>query len=200
MNRDEKLTEELANDLIGLARKTIADRLNLDEGSPGRGAAMPAESSLDLPTLQEKRGTFVTLKIKGRLRGCMGCLTATESILEGMQRNAINAAFNDPRFPPLTADELARTDIEVSILSEPQVLEYTDGDDLLAKLRPHIDGVILQKGSARATFLPQVWEQLPKTEDFLAHLCRKAGLPGDAWKTDALEISTYQAQYFHEHK
>jgi len=200
VNRDEKLTEELGNDLIGLARKTIADRLNLDEGSPGRGAVIPAETSLDLPTLQEKRGTFVTLKIKGQLRGCMGCLTATESILEGMQRNAINAAFNDPRFPLLTADELAQADIEVSILTEPQVLEYTDGDDLLAKLRPHIDGVILQKGFSRATFLPQVWEQLPKTEDFLAHLCRKAGLPGDAWKTGELEVSTYQAQYFHEHK
>ena len=197
MNR---ITEEHGKALIALARKTIADRLNLEAGAPGRGAAAPAESRLETLLFQEKRGTFVTLKISGQLRGCMGCLSATETILEGVQRNAINAAFNDPRFPALTADELARADIEISILTEPYVLEYTDGDDLVAKLRPQIDGVILQKGYSRATFLPQVWEQVPITEDFLAHLCRKAGLPGDAWQSGELEVSTYQVQYFHEHK
>ena len=190
-----RISEEHGQELIALARQTIAERLNRDEGPPG-----PAAGSLEAPELQEKRGTFVTLKINGQLRGCMGCLTATETVLEGVQRNAINAAFNDPRFPALTPDELARADIEVSILTEPHVLEYSDGDDLAAKLRPHIDGVILQKGYSRATFLPQVWEQLPKTEDFLAHLCRKAGLPGEAWQSGELEVSTYQVQYFHEHK
>jgi AmmeMemoRadiSam system protein A len=200
VNHGRKLTEELGNDLIGLARKTIADRLNLEEGSPGRGAITSAGTSLDTPTLQEKRGTFVTLKIKGQLRGCMGCLTPTETILEGVQRNAINAAFNDPRFPDVTDEELEQADIEVSILTEPQPLEYTDGNDLLAKLRPNVDGVILKQGYCRATFLPQVWEQLPRTEDFLAHLCRKAGLPADAWQAGELEVSTYQVQYFHEQK
>jgi len=197
MNR---ITEEHGKSLVALARKTIADRLNLAEEAPGRGGAALPESSLNAPEFQEKRGTFVTLKISGQLRGCMGCLSTTETILEGVQRNAVNAAFNDPRFPALTPDELARADIEASILTEPHVLEYTGGDDLVAKLRPHIDGVILQKGHSRATFLPQVWEQLPKTADFLTHLCRKAGLPGDAWLSGELEVSTYQVQYFHEHK
>ena len=200
MKPDSKIQEDQGINLTKLARKTIADRLNLDDAAPARGVTSPVETIHGAPELQEKRGTFVTLKINGQLRGCMGCLTATETIVEGVERNAINAAFNDPRFPALTADELAKADIEISILTEPQTLEYTDGDDLIAKLRPNIDGVILKKGFSRATFLPQVWQQLPKTEDFLEHLCRKAGLPGDAWLNGDLEVSTYQVQYFHEHK
>jgi AmmeMemoRadiSam system protein A len=200
MHNSETLSAEQGNSLIRLARKTIAERLDLDEGSAGWRAETPGEFSVSSSLLQEKRGTFVTLKIKGQLRGCMGCLTPTETILEGVQRNAINAAFNDPRFPGLTEEELAEADIEVSILTEPQPLDYTGGDDLLAKLRPKVDGVILKKGYAQATFLPQVWEQLPRTEDFLAHLCRKAGLTADAWQSGELEVSTYQVQYFHEQK
>ena len=199
MNTNEKLSQEQGNGLINLARKTIAGRLKLPDIAPGKEDETSEESSFE-PALQEKRGTFVTLKIKGQLRGCMGCLTPTETTLEGVQRNAINAAFNDPRFPALTAEELEQADIEVSILTEPQVLEYTDGDNLIAKLQPNVDGVILKQGYSRATFLPQVWEQLPRTEDFLAHLCRKAGLPDDAWQSGKLEVSTYQVQYFHEHK
>ena len=199
MNTNEKLSQEQGNGLINLARKTIAGRLKLPGNAPWKEDETSEESNFE-PVLQEKRGTFVTLKIKGQLRGCMGCLTPTETTLKGVQRNAINAAFNDPRFPALTAEELEQADIEVSILTEPQVLEYTDGDNLIAKLRPNIDGVILQQGFSRATFLPQVWEQLPRTEDFLAHLCRKAGLPDDAWQSGKLEVSTYQVQYFHEHK
>ena len=199
MTTSEKLSQEQGNGLINLARKAIADRLQLPDNAPGRGDEASEESSFN-PVLLEKRGTFVTLKIKNQLRGCMGCLTPTETILEGVQRNAINAAFNDPRFPALTAEELQQADIEVSLLTEPQALEYTDGDDLIAKLRPNIDGVILQQGFSRATFLPQVWEQLPRVEDFLAHLCRKAGLPDDAWQSGEIQVSRYQVQYFHEHK
>ncbi|MGB3647302.1 MAG: AmmeMemoRadiSam system protein A, partial [Desulfobulbales bacterium] len=115
-----------------------------------------------------------------------------------IRRNAINAAFNDPRFPPLTGPELEQAEIEVSILTNPQDLEYSDGKDLLTKLRPSIDGAIISKGMARATFLPQVWEQLPRTEDFLSHLCRKAGLSPDEWEKGELGVSIYQVQYFHE--
>jgi len=128
----------------------------------------------------------------------MGCLTPSETILEGIRRNAINAAFNDPRFPPLTGPELEQAEIEVSILTNSQDLEYSDGKDLLTKLRPSIDGAIISKGMARATFLPQVWEQLPRTEDFLSHLCRKAGLSPDEWEKGELGVSIYQVQYFHE--
>jgi AmmeMemoRadiSam system protein A len=144
-------------------------------------------------------GTFVTLKIDDQLRGCIGNLTATEPLLEGVRRNAINAAFHDPRFAPLTETELAKVEIEVSILTEPQPLDYIDGADLLTKLRANIDGVIIRKGHASATFLPQVWEQLPEPEDFLSHLCKKAGLSSNAWRDTKLEVQTYQVQYFEEH-
>jgi len=132
------------------------------------------------------------------LRGCIGSLVALEPLVDGVRRNAMNAAFQDPRFSPLTVDELNELDIEVSVLTDPAPLEYKDGADLLAKLRPNIDGVIIRQGHAAATFLPQVWDQLPEPADFLAHLCRKAGLPMDAWQQGNLVVSTYQVQYFSE--
>jgi AmmeMemoRadiSam system protein A len=190
------LTEEQGRTLLHLARATIAARLGL---SAVASRKIPDHELAD-PTFREQRGTFVTLKIKNQLRGCMGCLTPSETILEGIERNAINAAFNDPRFPPLTAPELEQAEIEISILTNPRELEYSAGNDLLKKLRPNTDGVIISKGMARATFLPQVWEQLPGTPDFLAHLCRKAGLSPDEWKKGELDVSIYQVQYFHENR
>ena len=181
--------------LVKLARKTIMDKLGLDVSAP------PSEdllSAMEDECFKLHRGTFVTLTIKGQLRGCIGNLTATETVLEGANRNAVNAAFHDPRFSPLSKDELNRTEIEVSILTEPQPLVFRDGQDLIKKLRAHVDGVIIRKGHAGATFLPQVWEQLPQPEDFLAHLCMKAGLPADAWNNSELEVLTYQVQYFEE--
>jgi len=190
------ITEEQGLRLVHVARRTIAARLGtldaVNKVIPDRDLADPA--------FREKRGTFVTLKIKGQLRGCMGCLAPSETILEGIQRNAINAAFNDPRFPALTPIELDQAEIDISILTSPLELEYAEGNDLLDKLRPNIDGVIINKGLARATFLPQVWDQLPRTEDFLAHLCRKAGLSPDEWKEGGLGVSIYQVQYFHENR
>jgi AmmeMemoRadiSam system protein A len=110
----------------------------------------------------------------------------------------LNAAFRDPRFPPLRPDELERVVLEVSVLTEPRPLPYSGAADLVARLRPGLDGVILKKGSAQATFLPQVWEQLPEPGPFLSHLCRKAGLSADAWKRGGLDVLTYQVQYFEE--
>jgi AmmeMemoRadiSam system protein A len=188
------LTEDQGQILVRLARATIAAKLGLCDAISKK---IPDNELAD-PVFQERRGTFVTLKIKNQLRGCMGCLTPSETTLEGIQRNAVNAAFNDPRFPSLTALELKKAEIEVSILTNPRVLEYADGNTLLEKLRPGIDGVILGKGMARATFLPQVWEQLPRTEEFLTHLCRKAGLSPDEWQMGELDVSIYQVQYFHE--
>jgi AmmeMemoRadiSam system protein A len=118
--------------------------------------------------------------------------------LDGVKRNAVNAAFHDPRFSSLSRAELDRTEIEVSILTEPLPLAYRDSRDLIQKLRVHVDGVIIRKGHASATFLPQVWDQLPRPEDFLSHLCMKAGLTSDAWKSSELEVLTYQVQYFEE--
>ena len=192
----KNLTEEQGQLLVRLARETIAARL----GGFGSDRNKISADDLAAQIFQEKRGTFVTLKINKQLRGCMGCLTPSETLLEGIQRNAINSAFNDPRFPSITEPELEQAEIEISILTNPRKLEYTDGDDLLKKLRPNIDGVIISKGACRATFLPQVWEQLPRTEDFLAHLCRKACLVPDEWQRGQLEVSTYQVQYFHENR
>ncbi len=190
------LTEKQGRILVRLARETIAAGLGLSDS----GKTKIPDTERSDPAFQEQRGTFVTLKIKNQLRGCMGCLTPSETILQGIERNAINAAFHDPRFPALTASELEEAEIEVSILTNPKELEYVTGNDLLKKLRPNIDGVIINKGTARSTFLPQVWEQLPGTEDFLAHLCRKAGLSPEEWQKGELGVSTYQVQYFHEKK
>jgi len=190
------IREEQGQRLIKVARRTIAARLGTLE-DPEK--VVPDRDLAD-PAFREKRGTFVTLKLKGQLRGCMGCLTPSESILEGIQRNAVNSAFNDPRFPALSATELDQANIDISILTEPRELEYTGGEDLLKKLRRNIDGVIIKKGGARATFLPQVWEQLPGPEDFLAHLCRKAGLSPDEWRKGELGVSIYQVQYFNENR
>ncbi len=180
--------------LIQVARATIAEQLGIDHDAPH-----PAESADD-SCFDQPRATFVTLTIDGQLRGCIGSLEAREPLLESVRHNAVNAAFHDPRFSPLSRAEFDKIDIEVSILTPSRPLNYKDDKDLTAKLRPHVDGVILRKGFAGATFLPQVWDQLPDVEDFLGHLCRKAGLSANTWKTDKLEVMTYQVQYFHENR
>lgn len=190
MTESERITEEEGAKLIALARETIEARLSGERTQP-EDTGFPEK-------LKEKRGTFVTLTLDGGLRGCIGHILPTESIAEGVKENAINAAFRDPRFPPLTEKEWDRVHVEVSILTEPKPLPYEGAEDLLQKLRPGVDGVILRKGMHQATFLPQVWDQLPRKEDFLSHLCLKAGLDGDAWKREPLEVSTYQAQAFEE--
>lgn len=174
-------------------------RLHIEQELSGKKAPMPPMDEND-PCFHSYCGTFVTLKKKGALRGCIGNLVGRHTIWESVWQNAANAAFGDPRFPEVTQDELDDIEIEVSILSTLQRLDFTDSGDLLGKLRPHIDGVTISKGMASATFLPQVWEQLPKKKAFLEHLCLKAGLQADAWKRPGLDVSTYQAQYFDEEK
>ena len=183
--------------LIQLARQTIMAELGRRVENETQEAL---QAALKDERLQASCGTFVTLKINNQLRGCIGNLTATEPLPDSVRKNAINAAFHDYRFSPLTSEELDRVEVEVSVLTEPQSLEYTDGKDLISKLRVNVDGVIIRKGSASATFLPQVWEQLPRPEDFLNHLCQKAGLSPNAWQATPLKVSTYQVQYFEETK
>lgn len=185
----KRITQKQGDALVALARKTIFDRLGMDEGEAPEG--IENEKVLHAPC-----GTFVTLTLDGELRGCIGSLTSDESILEGVRRNAVNAALYDPRFSPLTQEEARRMVVEVSVLTEPEPLAYKDAKDLLTKLLPGTDGVILKKGLFKATFLPQVWQQLPDTNEFLSHLCAKAGLPENAWEQGGLEISTYQVQSF----
>jgi AmmeMemoRadiSam system protein A len=185
------LTEEEGRHLLSIARRTIEKKLFHQEEEP-------SSDRRELPKYDEKRGTFVTLTIEGGLRGCIGHIVPQERLIEGVRINAINAAFRDPRFRPLTPKEWEKVRIEVSILTEPVPLQYSDAEDLLRKLRPGKDGVILKKGFHQATFLPQVWEQLPDVKEFLMQLCHKAGLNGDAWKKERLDVSTYQVQAFHE--
>ena len=191
MTDTDKLTEEEGRTLLSASRKTIEQRIFNRKEQSRSDAALSSKFS-------ERRGTFVTLTIDGSLRGCIGHIIPQESLIEGIRVNAINAAFKDPRFSPLSKKEWEKVKIEISILTDPQALAYSDADDLLKKLRPGIDGTIIKKGLCQATFLPQVWEQLPDSKEFLRHLCVKAGLDRDAWKKENLEVSTYQVQAFEE--
>ncbi len=189
------LTPEQGAALVSLARQTLVDYF---DHAPAPDGFRNLESLLADQALQSRCGTFVTLKRNNQLRGCIGSLSAVVPIATGVRDNALNAAFHDPRFAPLKKKELDDVRIEVSVLSQPVALDYTDADDLLAKLRPGVDGVILTKGSASATFLPQVWEQLPRPEPFLSNLCMKAGLPASQWRAGDLKVQVYQVQYFEE--
>jgi len=203
----EPMTEKSQNDhhfnesegrrLIQLARRTINDRLGIKPQEP---ASASQQDPLSEPCFQRHCGTFVTLKKSGALRGCIGNLIANKSVADGIRDNALSAAFQDPRFPLLAAEEVDQLHISISILTQPKPLQYKDAADLLAKLRVNVDGVILRRGTAGATFLPQVWQQLPDPNDFLSRLCLKAGLQANTWRNTKLDVSTYQVQYFEEQK
>lgn len=141
---------------------------------------------------------FVTLTKDKQLRGCIGALEAYQPLVMDVREHAVAAAMEDYRFTPVTPSELPYLSIEISRLTHPEGLEYHDAGDLIDLLRPGIDGVILADGFQRATFLPQVWEQLPNPEDFLSHLCRKMGGRPDAWRKKHLAVSIYQVEEFHE--
>jgi AmmeMemoRadiSam system protein A len=183
------LSAEQGGRLLKLARQVLEEEF----GGP------PSEAEgLDDLELRQHRGVFVTLRKQGMLRGCIGSLLGVEPLVDGVRRHTLNAALHDHRFSLLTAEELPQVQIEISVLTPPQPLEYFDGDDLLGKLRPEIDGVIIKKGKNGATFLPQVWHELPEPQLFLEQLCRKAGLPGASWRSGDLTVQTYQALRFAE--
>ena len=191
MEEKSQLTREEGEYLVSLARKTIEAKLfNKD---------LPADKNHLTEKYFKKRGTFVTLTTHNNLRGCIGHITPQEALIDGIKINAINAAFRDPRFSPLSKEEWKDVRVEISILTEPAQLEYSGSDDLLDKLRPGVDGVIIQNEySQSAVFLPQVWDQLPNKAEFLTHLCLKAGMSGSEWKRGELTVYTYQVQAFEE--
>lgn len=189
----EKLSKDDGQLLLSLARQSISAELGA-EGSPLDQLRSRASKTI----LNENRGTFVTLHKKGVLRGCIGNIEPVKSVFEGVADNAKHAAFKDMRFTPLVHQELEDTKIEISILTRPEPLEYTSGSDLISKLKPKVHGVIIEKGHHKAVFLPQVWDQLDTPEAFLGHLCSKAGLQTQEWKTGDLEVSVYQVQSFEE--
>jgi AmmeMemoRadiSam system protein A len=173
--------------LLQLARGAIADHLGLTVAIPDTSA----------PWLQEPGATFVTLTQQGQLRGCIGSLEAHQPLWQDVRANAVASAFRDPRFLPLTLEELERTRVEVSLLSPQQAMQFGSEAEALAQLRPNVDGVVLQYGHHRGTFLPQVWAQLPTPEEFMAHLKLKAGLPVQFWADD-IQLSRYTVQKWKE--
>ena len=146
------------------------------------------------PELMEHRATFVTLESGGQLRGCIGMLEAFRPLAEDVAENAFAAAFHDPRFPPVSPAELDELYISISVLSPPEEMVFSSEKDLLEQIRPGIDGLILQEGFHKGTFLPSVWEQLPETEVFFGQLKLKAGLSPSYW-SDSLRVFRYTAEY-----
>lgn len=186
------MNETLQSLLVQIARDAIAH--GLDPSSSGY-AGLP-QGLEELPEeVFEERATFVTLTIDGQLRGCIGMLEACRPLAEDVAKNACAAAFEDPRFEPLTPGEFEKVDIHISVLSPPEEMTFTSEADLLLQLRPGVDGLILQEAGRRGTFLPCVWEELPDRETFLMHLKMKAGLPSSYW-SDTLRVSRYTAEYF----
>ncbi len=167
------MSTEIGGILLGHARGAIAAHFGL-----------PCAPLAEHAALDEPGATFVTLKLDAELRGCIGSLEAHRPLREDVRVNALGAAFRDPRFAPLSVREFARTRVEVSLLSPLEPLAFSCEEELLALLRPGVDGLVFRYGHHRSTFLPQVWETLPAPRDFLEHLKRKAGLPFGFWSPE----------------
>jgi AmmeMemoRadiSam system protein A len=174
--------------LLAIARGAIATQLDI-----------PSPSVDDTDWQREPGATFVTLTCAGALRGCIGSLMAERPLRADVENNALAAAFSDPRFTPLSEREYGDIDVEVSLLSPMQPFAVEDEKQALTLLRPGIDGVLLEYGWRRGTFLPQVWDQLPEPRAFLAHLKQKAGLPADFW-AEEIRLSRYTVTKWHETK
>ena len=188
---DDKLTLAEKLTLLKLARQSLEAGV--------RGQALPQFDPAALtPALQAQGAAFVTLTVHGELRGCIGALEPYQSLAEDVREHAVAAALEDYRFPQVQEKELADIEIEVSRLTIPVPLEYKDAGDLIARLRPGVDGVILRDSFRRATFLPQVWEKIPDPAGFLANLCYKMGAAPDTWKRKHLDVLVYQVEEFHE--
>ncbi|HUS83833.1 MAG TPA: AmmeMemoRadiSam system protein A [Anaerolineales bacterium] len=184
------LSEQEKQILLDLAHQSIVAAVYQDR---------PPRVDLDsLPDrLQNPGASFVTLTRSGLLRGCIGTLKHLFPLAQDVILRAGSAAIDDPRFPPLQADEIEDTEIEISVLTTPQPLEYNAPEEIPNLLVSGLDGVTIVHDLKRATFLPQVWQKVEGSEHFLSLLCQKALLPTDAWKRGDLEISTYRVESFH---
>jgi AmmeMemoRadiSam system protein A len=188
---DSALASEEKKTLLLLARQTIESAV--------AGKNSPVLSGKELtPTLKADGAAFVTLTIASELRGCIGSLQSFRPLVEDVCAHAIDAAFNDYRFPPVSEVEVPLLEIEISVLTAPQPLEYSTPLELPSLLKPNIDGVVLHDGLRSATFLPQVWEQIPDPALFLNQLCLKMGASTDLWRHKVLQVSIYHVDEFHE--
>lgn len=186
--------------LLALARSTIEKAADAPSSVTGASVTVALDETALTPRLRAPGAAFVTLHhTRSRaLRGCIGSLVAHRPLIDDVRENAVAAAFRDPRFSPVRAEELDNIVVEVSVLTPPEKLDFDGPDDLLCKLHPNVDGVLIERGWNRGTFLPQVWEQLPLPEEFMTNLCFKAGLPGNAWRWSDLDVSIYQVEEFEE--
>jgi AmmeMemoRadiSam system protein A len=187
----ELLTQLERSMLLKLARQSMEHAV--------RGQSLPPLHLAALtPPMQAHGASFVTLTLTGELRGCVGALEPSQPLAEDVREHAIAAALEDYRFPQVRESELQDIHIEISLLTVPVPLEYTTPEDLLARLQPGLDGVIIKDGWKRATFLPQVWDKVSGKEEFLEHLCYKMGVARDLWRRKHLEVLTYRVEEFHE--
>nr|HPM84255.1 AmmeMemoRadiSam system protein A [Candidatus Anammoximicrobium sp.] len=189
----QKLTQEDQKFLLDLARKSLNKAVRDQEQLEVPAAEVPDR-------LRERGACFVTLTKKEDLRGCIGHIFACRPLYQSVLENAKHAALEDRRFSPVEAKELDQIAVEVSVLTTPRRVEYKSPDELIAKLRPGVDGVVFGLRGERSTYLPQVWEQLPDKEQFLRQLVLKAGLRASAWKDPEAAFLTYQVQAFKEAK
>ena len=186
-----QLTQPDQKTLLSIARDALESSVRREK--------LPEIKISDLSqTLIAEGASFVTLTKDGFLRGCIGTLEAYQPLAKDVQGHAVAAALQDPRFPPVQPLECPLIEIEVSVLTPKVPLDYEDDLDLINKIKPGIDGVVLQNDFRKATFLPQVWEKLPTHEDFLTHLCLKMGARGNLWREKPLKVFLYQVQEFHE--
>ncbi len=187
----ERLNQHEREELLRIARQAI------QSATQGRRLEELDFASLP-PVFREEGAVFVTLTVGEQLRGCIGAIDAYQPLALDVQEHAVAAATEDFRFPPVTSGELPDIEIEISRLTPRKKLDYEDSQDLLDKLRPGLDGVVIRDGMRRATFLPQVWEKVSDKEDFLDHLCIKMGARPGLWRDKPLEVFTYQVEEFKE--
>jgi len=188
---EEIIREEDKKFLLGLARETLNSYLKDGKKPEVDEAKLSAN-------LKKVQGCFVTLDSNGNLRGCIGHILPQEELYRCVIDNAVNAALRDSRFQPVSYDESKSLGVEISVLTVPEKLEFSSGEDLQAKLRPMVDGVVLKSGWHQSTYLPQVWDAFPDKPSFLSSLCVKGGANADCWKDTSTEVLTYQAEVFHE--
>jgi AmmeMemoRadiSam system protein A len=174
--------------LLDLARASIRHGL-------AHGKELPVNEAEYEPALRESRATFVTLRLRGRLQGCIGMLHATRPLVRDVAHNAYAAAFDDPRGEELNEANIAALDIHISMLTAPEALSVASEEELLRVIRPGIDGLILEDGYHRGTLLPSVWESLPEPRAFIRHVKVKAGLREDYWSAE-MKASRYQTESF----
>jgi AmmeMemoRadiSam system protein A len=188
----DSITEEEAKLLIKLAREAIV------KGVEGNTTRHIPDNELLPPRLQEPGATFVTLRKDGLLRGCIGTLEASLPLAEDVCEHAVAAALHDPRFPPVSREEIPHLEIEISFLTRLMPITYTSCEELLSKIEPGDHGVVLRAGHRQATFLPQVWEIIPDPEEFMNRLCEKMRAPHNLWREGGVEVWVYQVVKFVE--